>query len=314
MIDPKRGAQVRLFPELSATTEWDRDTAGRALDELFHNAKQYRTSSSYRNFVDFIGRFRFYSPYNAMLIHVQMPGATFVATAHRWFYQYGRQVAPNAHALVILQPMGPVMFVFDVSDTEPTDQAQQLPPEVERPFETRHGKINDELVRTIENAKRDGIFVCEREAGTQSAGVIAKAQRGLDLTFQVKWKPKPELTKVPRRYDLVLNAIHSAEAKYATLAHELAHLYCGHLGTPNKDWWPDRSQCDRVTAEFEAESVCYFVCTRLGIDNPSDEYLAGYLRANAEIPSISLELVVKAAGLIEQMGQSKMKMRKDAKK
>jgi hypothetical protein len=27
--------------------------------------------------LEFITRFRFYAPYNAMLIHVQMPGATF---------------------------------------------------------------------------------------------------------------------------------------------------------------------------------------------------------------------------------------------
>ncbi len=34
------------------------------------------------------------------------------------------------------------------------------------------------------------------------------------------------------RYELLLNAKHSPEQKYATLAHELAHLYCGHLGSP----------------------------------------------------------------------------------
>ncbi len=61
--------------------------------------------------------------------------------------------------------------------------------------------------------------------------------------------------------------------------------------------------------EFEAESICYLVCTRLGIDNPSDKYLADYLGAHAEAPHISLDCVMKAAGLIEQMGREHIKVR-----
>lgn len=55
--------------------------------------------------------------------------------------------------------------------------------------------------------------------------------------------------------------------------------------------------------------MCYLVCSRLGIENPSEEYLSGYLKANAEIPKISLDCVMKAAGLIEQMGREKLKAR-----
>ena len=39
---------------------------------------------------------------------------------------------------------------------------------------------------------------------------------------------------------LELNDDLSPESRYVTLAHELGHLYCGHLGTPNEKWWPDR--------------------------------------------------------------------------
>jgi len=63
--------------------------------------------------------------------------------------------------------------------------------------------------------------------------------------------------------------------------------------------------------EFEAESVAYLICERLGIKNPSDEYLAGYMGKNEEVPSISLECVMKAAGLIEQMGRQRLKPRKE---
>jgi IrrE N-terminal-like domain len=246
-----------------------------------------------------------------MLIHIQMRGARYVAPAHRWTRDYGRHIKAGARPLVILQPMGPVMFVFDVADTEPLPGAPPLPAEVERPFEVRRGNIGGELKSTVENAKRDGIGVTEQRAGSQGAGSIQMARGGNPLRFQTQFKPEPKYLSVPLRYALLLNSNLSAEARYATLAHELAHLYCGHLGTPNDKWWPDRGGLALAAAEFEAESVCYLVCERLGIDNPSDEYLAGYLGSNEQIPSISLDCVMKAAGLIERMGRERLGARKE---
>ena len=70
---------------------------------------------------------------------------------------------------------------------------------------------------------------------------------------------------------------------------------------------------DLQTKEFEAESVAYLVCARIGIDNPSEEYLAGYFKNNEEVPNISVDAVMKAAGLIEQMGRERMKPREEKK-
>ncbi len=130
----------------------------------------------------------------------------------------------------------------------------------------------------------------------------------------VRIRPEKEVTKVSVRYEVLLNSNHSQEARYATLTHELAHLYCGHLGTPNPDWWPDRRLPHQANREFEAESVCYLLCQRLGIDNPSAEYLAGYVERYSDVPMISLEAVMTAAGLIERMGRERLKPRKEVKK
>src|SRR2546429_8645100 len=93
----------------------------------------------------------------------------------------------------------------------------------------------------IENAKRDGISVTENRAGSQSAGSIQKlAPGGKPLSFQTQFKPEPKYVDVPLRYALLLSSSLSAEARYVTLVHELGHLYCGHLGTPDDKWWPDR--------------------------------------------------------------------------
>lgn len=306
-----QGRQGELFEEASPAVAWQRDAAKRALDELFSQARQYKTSREYLELLRFVGRFRFYSPFNAVLIHSQMEGARYVAPPHRWQREYKRRIKTGARAIVILQPKGPVMFVFDVSDTEPEEGAPPLPPRVLNPFAVRRGRVGSELWSTIENAKRDGVSVIEKEAGSQSAGSIRVAQAGKELKFLSRSRPAKEYVTVPVRYEMLLNTNHTAEVKYATLVHELAHLYCGHLGTPNEKWWPDRRGLWQEVCEFEAESVSYLLCRRLGIGSPSAEYLAGYMKAHEETPQMSLDCVLKASGLIEQMGREPLKPRKD---
>jgi hypothetical protein len=181
--------------------------------------------------MQFIGRFRFYSPFNAMLIYTQMPGARFVCTARKWLKDYRREIKTGARPIVILQPMGPVLFAFDVSDTAPLADARPLPRQVEDPFWVRNGKIGGELALTIKNAGRDGVRVSERAEGSQRAGSIQWAAAGQHLEFTIATKPLPKSTQVSLWFELRLNSVLSAEARYGTLVHELAHLYCGHLGT-----------------------------------------------------------------------------------
>jgi len=154
------------------------------------------------------------------------------------------------------------------------DQGQTSAEEVEKPFEIQHGRlVGKELERTIENGKRDGIRVMGRKEGSQSAGSIGKQDDKSippPLMFQVgkNRDGSPMYTAIPVRYNLVINETLSREATYATVVHELAHLYCGHLGTPNKKWWPDRRGLPQAVMEFEAESTTDLVCGRLGIAIP----------------------------------------------
>jgi len=311
---PSQGVLVLESP----AEVWDRDASKRALDELFSLTCQYKSSGSYRSLLDFVSRFRFYSPFNAMLIHVQMPGARFVAPPSRWVDKYGRRIKEGARPLVILQPMGPVMFVFDVSDTEPTKYAKPLPREVEKPFEVLSGHIGKRLDVIIENAKRDGVKINRALQGSQSAGSIGlvKDPKSESQPFQkgIDRFKAPIYEYIPVLYLMTVNRnLPSNEAEYATIVHELAHLYCGHLGTPNENWWPDRRGLNGLSEEFEAESVAYLVCSRLGIETPSDHYLSGYLAENRTVPPISLDCVLKTAGLIEAMTLRKQKLRENSK-
>jgi hypothetical protein len=283
----------------------------RALDELFRVAGQFSTRSEYADLLHFIARFRMYSPFNAMLVHTQMPGATYVATAKRWLQDYERRIHPGARPITILQPKGPVLFVFDVSDTSPLPDAPELPQYVTNPFAIFNGKENGELERTIENAKRDGVRVHHRGFGSQHAGQIQIANTSDVFHLSEGPKSKERHVTVPVRYELILNSHQTSEERYATLVHELGHLYCGHLGTPNEQYWPDRRGMSQQVVECEAESISYLVCTRLGIETPSAEYVAGYLNEKGKMPVISVDTVVKIAGLIQQMGKSTIPLRKE---
>jgi hypothetical protein len=309
----KTGSQNDLFLDGGADVALDAATTRRALDELFCLTEQYKSTQSYCDLLLFVANFRFYAPYNAMLIHIQRPGAKFVCTPSRWLDDFKREIKPGSSPLLILQPMGPVMFVFDVLDTIPLPGAPKLPDGVESPFEVS-GTVESQFEKTIGNALRDGIEVSPFHGGSQQAGQIASARSHRLLQYQTRFKPKPEFVPVPLRYELLLNGSQPREVQYATLVHELAHLYCGHLGSPNPSWWPDRRGCSLEEREFEAESVSYLVCRRLGIDTPSEDYLAGYLEHNATVPSISLEAVMVAANLVERMGRERLKPRKEAKK
>jgi hypothetical protein len=84
--------QAYLFEESSPAGVWQRDAAKRALDGLFSLASQYKSSREYFELIRFVSRFRFYSPFNAVLIHAQMERARYVAPPHRWLCEYKRHI------------------------------------------------------------------------------------------------------------------------------------------------------------------------------------------------------------------------------
>jgi hypothetical protein len=88
-------AALNFDPVHRAMTErvpLDQDSARTALDELFALARKYNSSDAYLELMRFVRRFRFYSPFNAMLIYAQMPGAHFVCTALGWRRGYHREI------------------------------------------------------------------------------------------------------------------------------------------------------------------------------------------------------------------------------
>ena len=265
------------------------------LDKLFLEVGTYRESSQFKELIQFVKKFPKIAPFNAMLLHVQKPGSVYVATATEWKNKFKRSIKVGARPLVILMPFGPVSFVFELGDTE---GAEPFPEELLNPFRVEEGVIaQNDFDRLTSNLITTGIVYIEAEQGTSSAGFVQISE---SLSRAKIERPTKEIW-VKILFDIVVNKNHNIETRFATLLHELGHVYCGHLGTPSLKWWGDRKYLRKNEKEFEAESVCWLVCERLGLKNPSAEYLSGYLDENKTIPNISVDTVLKAAGIIESM-------------
>src|SRR6266542_788488 len=93
-----------------------------------------------------------------------------------------------------------------------------------------------------------------------------------------------------------INQNHDPVVQFTTLAHELGHLFSGHLGPDKKLNVPERPRLGLVQEEFEAESVAYLVCERNGVHAKSQTYLAAkYVEPKTTVEQIDIYQVMRAA-------------------
>lgn len=264
-----------------------RDEARSAIDELIRNALAYHTPGRFVELMQFTRRLPRYSPFNCMLLHIQNPQVTYVARPEQWAF-LGRKIKPGARPLVILAPMHPVLFVFDVADTE----GKPLPPAVVREIEDPFGVEGTISAltwgRIVRLSGRLDIEVREEALGKDLAGDVRASGQGSP------------------RYLIRLNAEHEKVMRFATLAHELGHLFCGHQGGVSGDFWVARQSLNLAGRELEAEAVAYLVSSRFGLHTASKKYLSLYLKPDAVLPDFSMEAILTAAGAVEDMANGKL--------
>lgn len=75
------------------------------------------------------------------------------------------------------------------------------------------------------------------------------------------------------RWLIRLNALKTDEDQLATLAHELAHIYCGHVGESETGEWSDRSRLHPIAKEMEAEMATVVFLHTANMPSPPDKLL-----------------------------------------
>lgn len=257
-------------------------TAARSLlDQLLADSRLYHQSKDYQELLNFVARLRNFAPFNAMLLQVQKPGLSYAASARDWYERFGRGPKEGARPLLILWPFGPVALVYDVQDTD----GKLLPNDVASFFAT--GAINEDQLRSFASLMaRKNIVWCWVDAGDQKAGSICVTKRSIS-------------NKEATLYRMCINRNHSTAVQFATVTHELGHLFLGHLGPDKTLNVPARSGLNYAQRELEAESVAYIVCKRNGVVSKSETYLSNYVKANTTVDDVDLYHVMRAAGQVE---------------
>jgi hypothetical protein len=253
------------------------------LDALLTDSRLYHKTADYKALLDFVVRLRNFAPFNAMLLQVQKPGLTYAASAADWRIRFGRKPREGARPLLILWPFAPVALVYDVVDTEGRD----LPADVASFF--ARGPIREiEIERFRELTNNKNILWADLDAGDAQAGSIRCTKRAAN-------------DKESNTYRVFINKNHAAAVQFVTLAHELAHLFLGHLGADHALGVKDRSELPHRQEELEAESVAFIVCERNGVESRSKTYLANFVNQNTTVGNLDIYQVMHAAGQAETL-------------
>jgi hypothetical protein len=147
-----------------------------SIDELLRASKVYRSSQSFREMIEFMGKFREYSAYNNMLVRTQNPSCSFYATARDWFRKFERRLKEDARPMLILAPMRPVMLVYSLDDTV----GVRLPQHLDR-FARLEGAWQDKWLKNlVTNAKHHRVRVefkrLSKTLGGFAQGWIARSR------------------------------------------------------------------------------------------------------------------------------------------
>ncbi len=249
---------------------------------MLEQTRLYHSSQEYLDLLDFMARLRNFSPVNALLLHIQRPSLTWAASRWDWQTRFERQVKPDARPLLIMWPFGPVALVYDKDDTLGKD----LPVAVSQIFRATGPVTQERMTGWVCRLKRKNISVEMMDWGDGRAGDVQCLQ---------------EATKAKEvsAYLLRINRNHDLNVQFATLTHELGHVFLGHLGLDTYSAIPEIECLTPKQVELEAESLSYLVCQRWGVQSRADTYLADYAQPGTTVATLNLDRITRATGQVE---------------
>jgi IrrE N-terminal-like domain len=244
------------------------------------------------------------------------PREKLIATQYEWERE-NRYVLPDAVPIMILWPFAPIKYVYEIADTGPP-----LEKDLERDPFAVEGEFRpaflSKLMASVRKQKHFKVKIEARREVRDRAGSAA-AQGGLwnlqtaaIISHLAKQNASTE-SEIEKRaipvFRITINDRLEPAEQFVTLAHELAHIFCGHLGpcasrrgikNEEESGWPDRRKLGIHEKEVEAEAAAYLVASRAALFVKSANYLASYVR-RADVSRVDMELVVRAAARIERL-------------
>jgi hypothetical protein len=261
-----------------------------SVNELFRRAINLKNTGQFAKLWYFLAKMRHYSIYNTSLVYAQNDGVTFFGSAAYWKKNFQRTINEDARVYIMIAPMHPVLYAYDVYDTS----GVLTPDEFVRQgvgFETldKDKLFNKEIFyRALNNVKGWGIPVIIKPQYIAKGGHITTIFAG--------------------KLEIVINERRELIEQFQVLIHELAHLLLGHTRhgilvhhiNNQKNTLLNR-KVSRELQELEAETVNYLISTRLGLNTMSAEYLSGYIKNEEMLKKFNYDLVIKTANKVETL-------------
>lgn len=215
-----------------------------ALKQLAEETEEAKKSQFFKEYLGVMSMFWDYSPYNQLLIYLQMPNASKVAGFHKW-KQLGRNIMKGSKAIKIMAPIKKKLedkdeeisyfrpvSVFDISQTE----GEPLP------------DIDIEVKGETEGIMEKLLNFCQKQ--------------GFNVNFE---NLREDLHGSVINGNIAINNSKSINTQINALLHEIAHALLH-----------GNSRLSKEQKEIQAEAVAYVAARHFGLETKSFNYLALY--------------------------------------
>ncbi len=263
-----------------------RTKAAEIMDELEAGIAAVFESDAYKQYLEFVGKFRHYSWANCMLIMIQAPSTSYVASYTDWKTKFNRYVKKGSKSIRILAP-----HTINETDDDGTDRtkigfhaASVFPIEATAPIEDDKEAVVPDLCQPLD-------FDVDRFEDLRDVLVDISP---VPLSFEVIQGNAFGYFS-PSEKKIVVKAGLSEAQTIKTMLHEIAHSWLHCKGG-------ECEKADRYQMETQAESIAYSVSSWLGIDTGeySFPYLASWSKDKA-LPELQASLAVIQKTAVKMM-------------
>ena len=232
-------------------------------------------SERFRDYLAVMSRFHTYSARNVLLIHMQRPNATHVASAKRWKEQFERFINKGEKAIYIMAPIPIVQTV----------ERQKLDPDTKAPVLDEDGQVITEKREVqVPRFRPVPVFDVSQTNGkplpqlaqdlTGDVEQYEAFMEALRRTAPVPMEIKPMAENLDGYFSLdeqriSIRAGMSEVQTVCAAVHEITHSILHNQKGVRED------KAVRTAQELEAESVSYVVCQYCGVETGANSF--GYL-------------------------------------
>ncbi|MDE6852848.1 MAG: ssDNA-binding domain-containing protein [Lachnospiraceae bacterium] len=291
-------------------------------EKLEHGLEELFDSDKFKEYLDTMSKFYHYSFNNSLLIAMQKPDATLVASYRSWQKNFNRNVNKGEKGIRILAP----------TPYKIKEEREVINPFSGLPMLDEKGDVQMEEVEvSLTGFKVAYVFDVSQTSGEPLPELGAEELLQSVDDYQIFMEALRNVAPVPVEMQevdggakgyfspvaqkIVIQSGMSESQTVKTAVHEIAHSLLHDTDHTRLEGVDAAEKKDRNTKEVEAEAVAYTVCQHFGIDTSdySFGYLAGWSsgREMRELKK-SMETIQKtAAELIGKIEENIQKIRKE---